>query len=78
MNAYKMTNKEILLSLAKSMGLDKLQMLKLLFFGAINDYREILLLGTLLSFRGSSGPLKINKYKAKMHDEENNYMFMSL
>lgn len=43
MNAYKMTNKEILLSLAKSMDLDTLQMLKLLVFCAvINDYREIL------------------------------------
>lgn len=42
MNAYKMTNKEILSSLAKSMGLDKLQMLKLLVFCAINDYREVL------------------------------------
>lgn len=36
MNAYKMTNK-ILLSLAKSMGLDKLQMLNPSGVYAIND-----------------------------------------
>lgn len=39
MNASKLTNKEIVLSLAKNMGLDKLQMFKLLVF-VINDYLD--------------------------------------
>lgn len=41
MNASKVTNKEIFLSLAKNMGLDKLQMFKLLVF-ANNDYLDTL------------------------------------